>query len=49
MIIIITLELIKMIIVSGFFRGYFAEINVFRELEYNSFKNLPKTNSKRER
>ena len=31
-----------------FFRGYFAEVNLFREIEYNSFKNLPKTISKRE-
>ena len=31
-----------------FFRGYFSEISVFRELEYNSFKNLPKNRSKRE-
>ena len=29
-----------------FFRGYFIEVNVFRELEYKSFKNLPKNNSK---
>ena len=27
-----------------FFRGYFIEVNVFRELEYKSFKNLPKNN-----
>ena len=31
-----------------FFRGYFAEVNLFREIEYNSFKNLPKTISKKE-
>ncbi|MBV68596.1 MAG: acetyl/propionyl-CoA carboxylase subunit alpha [Pelagibacterales bacterium] len=29
-----------------FFRGYFIEVNVFRELEYKSFKNLPKNNLK---
>ena len=31
-----------------FFRGYFIEINVFRELEYNSFNNLPRGSLKKE-
>ena len=29
-----------------FLGGYFIEVNVFRELEYKSFKNLPKSNLK---
>ena len=32
-----------------FFRGYFAQVNLFREIEYNSFKNLPKTTFEKRR